>query len=65
MKKIEVKGKLSLNKKTITKLNNEEMDSLKGGRIRITSIGKFCTRLATGCGVSEGPVRSRGLFCNP
>ncbi len=31
MKKIEIKGKLSLNKSTIANLNNEEMHHIKGG----------------------------------
>ncbi len=32
MKKIEIKGKLTLNKATIANLNNEQMTNLKGGR---------------------------------
>ena len=31
MKKIEIKGKLSLNKSTIANLNNEQMNIVKGG----------------------------------
>ncbi len=31
MKKIEIKGKLSLNKSTIANLNNEQMRFVKGG----------------------------------
>jgi natural product precursor len=31
MKKIEIKGKLSLNKSTIANLNNEQMNAVKGG----------------------------------
>ena len=31
MKKIEIKGKLSLNKSTIANLNNEQMSVVKGG----------------------------------
>ena len=31
MKKIEIKGKLSLNKSTIANLNNEQLDQVKGG----------------------------------
>lgn len=31
MKKIEIKGKLSLNKKVIAKLNNFQMAQIKGG----------------------------------
>jgi hypothetical protein len=31
MKKIEIKGKLSLNKKTIASLNTSQMYSIKGG----------------------------------
>ena len=31
MKKIEIKGKLSLNKSTIANLNNEQMNVVKGG----------------------------------
>lgn len=31
MKKVKLNGKLSLNKKTISKLNNNEMNAVKGG----------------------------------
>jgi natural product precursor len=32
MKKIEIKGKLSLNKSTIANLNNDQMNAVKGGQ---------------------------------
>ncbi|HWY37558.1 MAG TPA: class I lanthipeptide [Bacteroidia bacterium] len=40
MKKLKLSGKLSLNKETITKLNENQMGSLKGG---------VCTYIPTGC----------------
>jgi len=42
MKKIKLNGKLSLNKETIAKLNDDQMNSVKGGGI--LSIGKMCSR---------------------
>lgn len=33
MKKIKLDGKLKLNKETIAKLNNEQMDNVKGGAL--------------------------------
>ena len=32
MKKIKFEGKLNLNKESVTRLNNEHMNSIKGGR---------------------------------
>jgi natural product precursor len=41
MKKIKLNGKLSLNKETIAKLNDEQMNNVKGGFL---SIGNRCSR---------------------
>ncbi|MBS1651129.1 MAG: class I lanthipeptide [Bacteroidetes bacterium] len=40
MKKVKFKGKLSLNKETITKLNNEQMANVNGGG---TNSQNICT----------------------
>jgi len=55
MKKIKLNGKLSLNKETIAKLNDDQMNSVKGGGI--LSIGKACTKNRT-CS-----IYTKGLFC--
>jgi natural product precursor len=55
MKKKELK-KLSLNKKTIANLNNNEMNKLKGG---FTSIKPHCTQNV--CGTSNGAHVCIGL----
>jgi hypothetical protein len=52
MKKIEIKGKLSLNKSTIATLDAEQMNLVKGGEADgFLSIGK-CKR-SRGCTVSS------------
>ena len=46
MKKIQIKGKLSLNKATIANLNNEELQLVKGGaengNVEAKSFWKHC-----------------------
>ena len=42
MKKIQLKGKLSLNKETIAKLNDEQMGDVKGGKGVETSLEYGC-----------------------
>ena len=45
MKKIKFEKKLSLNKKTIAKLNNEQMKEVKGGStICFTPTSMICTQ---------------------
>lgn len=43
MKKIKFTGKLSLNKETVSKLNNEQMNQVVGGSLRCQSIGNCGT----------------------
>lgn len=43
MKKIKLDGRLSLNKETITTLNSDQMNGVKGGEVFLT-IGKKCKR---------------------
>ncbi len=45
MKKVKFTGKLSLNKETVTKLNDAQMNNVKGGEL--WSFGA-CTRQCTG-----------------
>jgi len=59
MKKMKLNGKLSLNKETIAKLNDDQMNGVKGGGF--LSIGEFCSKTATGC---FGEKNTRPLFCN-
>jgi natural product precursor len=43
MKKIKLNGKISLNKETIAKLNDDQMNDVKGGRFTaFLSLGKRC-----------------------
>ncbi len=42
MKKVNLNGKLSLNKETIAKLNNEQMNVVKGGRPNTNTCGSGC-----------------------
>lgn len=71
MKKINLNGKLNLNKETVSKLNEPEMDSIKGGynSVNALSWGKLCTAAvyascnshANNC-PSETQV-TKGIFC--
>ena len=51
MKKIQLKGKLSLNKETIAKLNDEQMGSVKGG-----ASDRLCTNIP--CATAGCPTRT-------
>jgi natural product precursor len=55
---MKLNGKLSLNKETIAKLNDDQMNGVKGG---LFSISNYCSR--TG-GVCRGKRRTKALFCN-
>ena len=61
MKKLTVKGKLSLNKETIAKLNNEEMQHANGGATATCS--NICTQgcpTATAC---TGGTNTHVQYC--
>lgn len=48
MKKLKLTGKLSLNKETISRLNENEMDAVKGGDLVIAPPTKIlCSKLIT------------------
>ena len=51
MKKIKFEGKLNLNKEVVSRLNDNQMNDMKGGAfvIAITSIGKNCTSKKIKC----------------
>lgn len=50
MKKVKLNNKLQLNKETIAKLNNEEMNHLAGGQVgTILSLCKSCIGSHCGC----------------
>ncbi|NEN23800.1 hypothetical protein G3O08_09830 [Cryomorpha ignava] len=61
MKKIELHGRLSLNKETIVTLNDDQMNSLKGGAPGFLSIGSKCTQATEKCRSQD---ISRPIFCN-
>ena len=42
MKKIKFEGKLNLNKETVAKLNDKQMDSIKGGKFGSSANGGIC-----------------------
>ena len=65
MKKIKLNGKLSLNKETIARLNDDEMNGVKGGRFPVASIGKNCSHMGAGkCGPGGNRPITNGIFCN-
>ena len=49
MKKIKFDGKLNLNKKTVSRLNQEQLDGVIGGKLtdHACRTGKFCARTTT------------------
>ncbi len=47
MKKLKLNSKLSLNKETISGLNENQMNDVRGGGV--LSIGKHCTHAHNGC----------------
>ncbi len=63
MKKIKLEGKLNLNKETISTLDNNQMEELKGGaltRNNTLSLGRRCTQEINGCNINE---ETQGVFC--
>ena len=58
MKKVNVNGKLSFKKETIAKLNEEQMNFVKGGIGASTDCSAQCASVAYGC----GPFNQRTLF---
>jgi natural product precursor len=44
MKKVKFTGKLSLNKETIAKLNDEQMNMIKGGEAEVRSRRSHCAK---------------------
>ena len=72
MKKIKIKKKLQLNKKTVVTLNNEALESVKGGRTIFETASVCATGLCicdfvsmeTSCLPSViNPCESVGPFC--
>ncbi len=61
MKKLKLSGKLSLNKETVARLSDEQMQTAKGGGF--LSIGANCT--VSAAGTCYGTDHSKSLFCNP
>ena len=59
MEKIKLDGKLKLNKETIAKLNDDQMNGVKGGLLSITA---NCSH-PTGTCPYNGKKVSKGLFC--
>ena len=62
MKKVKLNGRLSLNKETIAKLNDNQMNDVRGGKGGgVLSISRYCSHTATGC---FGEKNTAQLFCN-
>jgi hypothetical protein len=61
MKKIKLDGKLSLNKETIAKLNDEQMNGVKGG---LLSISNHCSHCHGNCSCPGEPKNTKPLFCS-
>ena len=59
MKKVQVKGKLSLDKMTVAKLNDHQTNEVVGGK-GFLSIGAACTKVNGGCSTSNG---TNGIWC--
>ncbi|MEO1514576.1 MAG: class I lanthipeptide [Bacteroidota bacterium] len=59
MKKGKIQGKLSLDKMTVAKLNDDQANEVVGGK-GILSIGKKCTKVNGGCSTSN---QSKGIWC--
>ena len=65
MKKIQLKGKLSLNKETIAKLNDEQMGNVVGGADSpITSKNVACGSGESNCISGTEPLSCR-YACDP
>ena len=62
MKKIKLDGKLSLNKETIAKLNDDQMNGVKGGGV--LSITNHCSHCHHKCSCPGEPKNTQPLFCN-
>jgi len=60
MKKVKIKGKLSLDKMTIAKLNDHDVKGIAGGGI--ASLGRRCTDLVK-CGDTGPGAVTRGIWC--
>ncbi|UTW64790.1 class I lanthipeptide [bacterium SCSIO 12643] len=59
MKKLKLTGKLSLNKETISKLNDEQMNDVNGGR------GSGSDRLCSNIPCATTGCPSIGIVCEP
>lgn len=64
MKKIKIEGKLNLNKRSVSKLNNFQMHDIKGGVAgttnNILSFTAVCTQEINGC---KDRQITAGIFC--
>ncbi|MCF6297674.1 MAG: class I lanthipeptide [Flavobacteriaceae bacterium] len=61
MKKLKLTGKLSLNKETVARLSDSQMNDAKGGK-NFLSLGRDCSTINdTACGA--GGSQTCQLFC--
>lgn len=67
MKKLKFNGKLSLNKETIAKLNDEQMGAIIGGSASITTAVPCCASVyaITSCGRQGCEVFTYAATCQP
>ena len=63
MKKVKFNGKLSLNKETIAKLNNEQMNAVNGGKTVITLEQYTCVGCNTINTCAASVCRFEGSVC--
>lgn len=62
MKKLKLNSKLSLNKETVSSLNEDQMNDIRGGKKGFLSIGAHCTHADNGC---YGSDHTDSAFCGP
>ncbi len=65
MKKVKFNGKLSLNKETIAKLNDEQMNVVNGGATArgCTTLARSCNTCVVNCTVVSNPQTCGGVIC--
>ena len=64
MKKVKFDGKLSLNKETIAKLNDDQMNAVQGGAtVDFTCRGDSCGATCAGCCSYTNTLHCTGTMC--
>ena len=63
MKKLKLNGKLCLNKETVSRLSDNQMNDAKGGK-NFLSLGKNCSTINDTACAGTGGSHTCQLFCN-